>query len=95
LACRSETVIRGKAAGRIEAWHFLAAEIIEWADGRDRPLRLRADEGRLFVRCAMAVKLNRKGFAFGKELVNEGRSVRDERDVRSVERGSTIRRAGE
>ena len=37
----------------------------------------------------MAVKLNRKGFAFGKELVNEGRSVRDERDVRSVERGST------
>jgi len=35
----------------------------------------------------MAVKLNRKGFAFGKELVNEGRSVRDERDVRSVERG--------
>ncbi len=43
----------------------------------------------------MAVKLNRKGFAFGKELVNEGRSVRDERDVRSMERGSTIRRAGE
>jgi hypothetical protein len=51
------------------------------ADARDRPLRLRADERGLFVRCAMAVKLNRKGFAFGKELVREGRLVGDERDA--------------
>ena len=36
----------------------------------------------------MAVKLNRKGFAFGKELVNEGRSVRGERDAWSEDQPS-------
>ena len=36
----------------------------------------------------MAVKLNRKGFAFGKELVIEGRSVRDERDAWSEDQPS-------
>jgi hypothetical protein len=46
---------------------------------RDRLLRLRADERRLLAGYAMAVKLKRKGFGFGKELVNEGRFVRDQR----------------
>jgi hypothetical protein len=36
----------------------------------------------------MAVKLNRKGFAFGKELVNEARLVRDERDAWSEDQPS-------
>ena len=36
----------------------------------------------------MAVKLNRKGFAFGKELVREGRLVRDERDAWSEDQPS-------
>jgi hypothetical protein len=29
----------------------------------------------------MAVKLNRKGFEFAKELVSEGKVVRDDRDA--------------
>ena len=36
----------------------------------------------------MAVKLNRKGFAFGKELVREGRLVGDERDAWSEDQPS-------
>jgi hypothetical protein len=67
---------------------FFAVEIIEWADARDRPLRLWADERRLFARCAMAVKLNRSGFSFGKKLVSEGRLVRDERDAWSEDQPS-------
>jgi hypothetical protein len=40
------------------------------------------------VRCAMAVKLNRKGFEFGKNLVREGKIVRDERDAWSEDQPS-------
>jgi len=36
----------------------------------------------------MAVKLNRKGFEFGKKLVSEGRMVRDERDAWSEDQPS-------
>jgi len=36
----------------------------------------------------MAVKLNRKGFEFGKTLVSEGKVVRDERDAWSEDQPS-------
>jgi len=36
----------------------------------------------------MAVKLNRKGFEFGKKLVSEGKIVRDERDAWSEDQPS-------
>jgi hypothetical protein len=36
----------------------------------------------------MAVKLNRKGFEFGKKLVSEGKVVRDERDAGSEDQPS-------
>jgi len=37
----------------------------------------------------MAVKLNRKGFEFGKKLVSEGKIVRDERDAWSEDQPSS------
>jgi hypothetical protein len=36
----------------------------------------------------MAVKLNRKGFEFGRKLVSEGRIVRDDRDAGSEDQPS-------